>query len=337
MFSAILTVAAIGLLLFIAAAWLSRLPKDLSEPYAKVIADSVTEAGHRLTTMEVRFHRFVLAEFNTHSVFVRNSASSRAIPVKKQMKSVWHDAALPLRWPSEQSGMQGGDSLTPRAVRRAERRWMLLARLSVIFAWMLHKIGVHKSITNRILEPFMWHTVVVTSAHWENFFDQRISPLAQREIYEPAVLMQDALRASTPTLVDNGMAHLPYIDDQTLEEVEARYEDENMDFLIWILRCISAARCARVSYLTQDGVRDIDKDLSLYVRLVDASPKHWSPLAHVATPCVDNVQTVSVLVNAEDPNSYTIPTQHLPKVGQFTGWLSFRHEVEAREKVTTYR
>ena len=39
---------------------------------AKVLADSVSPAGHRLTTLEATFPRFVLAEFNTHRVFSRN-------------------------------------------------------------------------------------------------------------------------------------------------------------------------------------------------------------------------------------------------------------------------
>ena len=52
---------------------------------AEIIADTYCEfTDERVTTMEVTMHRFVLAEFNTHRVFSRNSASSRAIPVRKQ-------------------------------------------------------------------------------------------------------------------------------------------------------------------------------------------------------------------------------------------------------------
>jgi thymidylate synthase ThyX len=58
-----------------------------------VIADSISPYGHRLTTFEVVMHRFVLAEFNTHRVFSRNSASSRAIPLAKQLDRVLNDPA----------------------------------------------------------------------------------------------------------------------------------------------------------------------------------------------------------------------------------------------------
>ena len=49
---------------------------------AKVIADSVCPKGVRMTTMEIEYPRFILAELNTHRMLSKNSASSRAIPVK---------------------------------------------------------------------------------------------------------------------------------------------------------------------------------------------------------------------------------------------------------------
>jgi hypothetical protein len=52
----------------------------------KILADSVAwHGGERLTTFEVTFPRIVLAEFNTHRMLSRNSASSRAIPVEKML------------------------------------------------------------------------------------------------------------------------------------------------------------------------------------------------------------------------------------------------------------
>jgi thymidylate synthase ThyX len=50
---------------------------------AKILADSLSPEGIRLTTFEVTFPRFILAEFNTHRMLSRNSASSRAIPTEK--------------------------------------------------------------------------------------------------------------------------------------------------------------------------------------------------------------------------------------------------------------
>jgi thymidylate synthase ThyX len=250
--------------------------------YAKVIADSVSDSGKRLTTMEVQCHRFVLAEFNTHRRFSRNSASSRAIPFPKQLSRIDDlGIAYPLSWPAEQKGMQGGTELSQNDIDMARKRWYYAYEDIRAQAVKLHQLGVHKSVINRLLEPFMWHKIIVSATEWENFFDQRCSPLAQPELRVLAEMMRDALNASVPNYVETGVWHLPYIDDETIQNVmdEPTIRDETE-----ALRMISAARCARVSYLTHDGKRDILVDLGLFKRLTTANPPHWSPLEHVATP-----------------------------------------------------
>lgn len=218
---------------------------------AKVICDSVNEWGDRVTTLEVTFHRFVLAEFNTHRVFSRNSASSRAIPVEKQLERIRTEPAIPLEFGANQSGMQAGELLAGHELDEAEAVWLSARTFAANCAQQLHELGVHKQVTNRILEPFMWHTVIVTATEWDGFWKQRVSPLAQPEIHAAAALMQEVYDDSTPTEVDWGGWHLPYIQ-----------EDE--DFELEVAKKISAARCARVSYLTHDGVRDPEKDLELF-------------------------------------------------------------------------
>lgn len=299
--------------------------------YAKVIADSVYEGGPRLTTLEVRFHRFVLAEFNTHRVFSRNSASSRAIPFPKQVQRILNDLALPVVWPAEQKGMQGGDEI--ERPKLADHSWHLASRDAVDHAKALAEFGVHKSVTNRLLEPFMWHTVVVTSTAWENFFTQRCSPLAQPEIRVAAEAMREAIAVSTPDVVVDRQWHLPYIQDEDydaladLDDVSYRHAAE-----------VSAARCARVSYLTQDGHRDIREDLTLYRRLTTADPAHWSPLEHVATPwpenrAIDEDDLAFVVDGVRTP----VSTSHLPRVGNLLGWRSLRTEVEVQRGQVTFR
>ena len=49
-------------------------------------------------------------------------------------------------------------------------------------ARQLDALGVHKQVANRVLEPFMWHTVIITATDWDGFWLQRCSPLAQPEI-----------------------------------------------------------------------------------------------------------------------------------------------------------
>jgi thymidylate synthase ThyX len=266
---------------------------------AKIVLDSISPAGVRLTTMEVEFHRFVLAEFNTHRVLSRNSASSRAIPVERQLATLKEQFARPVAWPAEQPGMQGGTELEDSALYDAEDLWdelgtRIIQSVDAYVAEHEKSERVHKSVLNRLLEPFMMHKVIVTSAEWENFFSQRCSPLAQPEIRVAAEAMRDAMNASTPTEVARGNWHTPYVQD---DEQELHPEVKKM---------ISAARCARVSYLTHDGQQDIGKDIWLYQKLVTADPPHWSPLEHVATPSLNG---------------------RGDELGNFHGWRQLRHSL----------
>lgn len=272
----------------------------MSGPSAKIILDSVNTYGDRLTTMEVVCHRFVLAEFNTHRRFSRNSASSRAIPVKKRLNELWEFPADPVEWPSEKPGMQGGEPLIGRDLADAEELWTDCRQnvLEAVEDYMeshpeAHR-RLHKSLLNRLLEPFMWHTIIVSSTEWDNFFTQRCSPLAQPEIHATANAMRAALEGSTPVERPYGDWHMPYFAE---EDVQATV-DAKLD-----PRHISIARCARVSYLTQAGKRDVQEDATLYHRLIEADPPHYSPREHVATPLNLN----------EAP------------LGNFDGWLQHRH------------
>lgn len=263
------------------------------EPSARVIADSVSMDGHRLTTMEVVMHRFVLAEFNTHRMFSRNSASSRAIPVAKQIKRVVEDPVYPVAWPKEKPGMQGGEALDEIDEKTAREVWDVARRNAVASAEVMTNLGVHKSVTNRLLEPFMWHTVIVSSTEWDNFWRQRVSPLAQPEIRAAAEAMHDTYEASTPTVLQEGQWHTPLVD-----------ADEGLD--VDTAKKCSVARVCRVSRENHDtGTVDVEKDLATYAGLVSADPAHASPLEHVATPA----------------NRYQEPR------GNFYGWYQLRHLV----------
>lgn len=275
--------------------WL--LPKEQrTRPNARVEKDSISLDGRRLTTIVVTLHRFVLAEFNTHRKFSRNSASSRAIPVRKMIERVLRDPAIPLRWASEKPGMQGGEEVGRLERFIAVRIWLLLRLVAVVAVKGLVKIHVHKSVANRLLEPWMWHTIVVTSTEWANFWRQRCSPLAQPEIRAAADEMYHAYCESQPSLVGFGKYHLPFV----LDEEREIYPE--------LALCqMSAARCARVSTLNHDGKKDEKADVRLYNRLYEADPMHASPFEHVARPA-DPLEVV---------------------LGNFDGWVQMRHELEA--------
>lgn len=322
---------------------------------AKVIADSISPDGVRLTTVEATSNRFILAEANTHRLFNRNSASSRAIPLVKQIKRIMEDLAVPSVFPKEQRGMQGGEPLDERDEREARRIWQEASEHAIDAARALGGKGVHKSIANRLLEPFMWHTMVITATAWENFFEQRCSPLAQPEIRLMAEAIRDAMEESEPQKLEEGKWHLPYVefgrDDYDVANwLFSRDEEDGPDEILGKLVQISAARCAQLSYLTQPvidpetqeivdpgGKVDIEKDLNRYQTLTTANPPHWSPLEHVATPWAANRQ--SGLLYFSDVQGYTqrVSLDHLPKVGNLLGWRSLRTEVEAIQGAVTFR
>jgi len=258
------------------------------QPNAHVVADTITEEGDRLTTIECTIHRFVLAEFNTHRAFSRNSASSRAIPFAKMRAKALENPAVPLSWPQEQKGMQGGAELPEDVKEQAEQEWLQARDAAVESADKLFKIGVHKSVINRLLEPFLPHTIIVSATNWKGFWAQRCHPDAQPEIRAAAVAMKTAYDASTPVRIPWGGWHLPYITVEELKEFPIVMSRNGRGLREWEIVAanpllkISAARCARVSYLTHDGVRDLDKDIELFDRLARHKPPHASPLEHVA-------------------------------------------------------
>lgn len=259
-----------------------------------VVADSVSMDDVRLTTLEVTLPRIVLAEFNTHRAFSRNSASSRAIPVTKQLARIKEDPFIPEYWGANQSGMQADTQLDSLDQMTAQSIWLDARDETVRHVEKLLELGLHKQITNRLLEPWMWQTILVTATEWSNFFALRANPEAQPEIRRAAELMKQAMSDSKPKLVPYGHWHMPligfvpprerfssdeeWVSAKTVAKDELRWADR---FPEKALR-VSVGRCARVSYLTHDGVRDFKKDIELFERLISSG--HMSPTEHVATP-----------------------------------------------------
>lgn len=141
---------------------------------AKIIADSKNEFGNRITTMVLTFPRFILAEFNTHRIFSRNSASSRAIPFRKMVDSISANPFIPIAWQKEHPGMQGTEYITdPDTLEEINRNWLQAKSNAVDSAMAISHLKGTKQLVNRLLEPFMWHNVIVTATEWENFFALR--------------------------------------------------------------------------------------------------------------------------------------------------------------------
>ena len=244
--------------------------------YAKMIEDSVSaESSIRLCSIEVRFPRIILAEWNTHRQFSRNTSSSRAIPIKKLIADIRKDMFVPKYWGKNQSGMQAKEELKGWRKRLAKTLWIAAGHTACNLALFMNWIGLHKQLANRIVEPWCYVTVLVTSSHWANFLALRNHPDAQPEIKELAEEIAKALKFSRPKIVNHGEWHLPYI---TVDERESGLSNDSM------VR-ISVARSASVSYKTVDGkFMTAERALALYDKLLASVPLHASPAEHQATP-----------------------------------------------------
>lgn len=279
---------------------------------AKVVLDSIGPNGKRLISVEATYPRFIHSEIMTHRDRARNAASSRAIPWKRADKSgklvancmysmIMTEPVVPISFGREQMGMQSGDELTGEDRKLAEQIWLAARDNAVYSADQLARLDVHKSICNRLTEPFMWITVLMTATEWKNFFRLRIHKDAEKHFQLIASMIRDAIQESEPTVRKAGQWHLPYTDMNDVIEVTQRklhLDDPNA------IQKVSAARCARLSYLTHDGVRDIDKDVALGDRLINRTDDviHASALEHVA--CA-----------SDDPEL---------RSGPFHGWFQFR-------------
>lgn len=279
-------------------------------PNATIIADSITNDGDRVTTMELDYHRYIAEEVLVHRNLSRNSASSRAIPVRKRIQSVMDDPAEPNEWHYNKPGMQGTEELSVEDLMFAKQVWLKARDAAVDSAKRMLEIGpvnpktgdplgVHKQIANRLLHPFLKHKMIVTGTEWQNLFAQREHKDAQPEFRLLAGPMREALEDSTPTLVKETDWHLPYI---IREDRDWALHQENVQSLR-LIRALSVARCARVSYLTHDGIHDPLKDIELFNKLIEADPPHLSPFEHICRPMFqDEIQ-----------------------VGNLEGWRQLRH------------
>lgn len=277
---------------------------------AKILADSLSPAGWRLTTFQIRIPRFILAEINTHRVCSRNSASSRAIPVGKRIVSVKDDPFVPEAFGKNQRGMQSSSDLELMAQEEARGIWLEARDAACKYARALADLEVHKQWANRLLEPFAWTEVIVSATHWRNFYNRRNDPDAQPEFRTIAAMMLELHKQSVPYRAPAGWWHLPMVDDHELAigmragfaSMQPTSVDDDGRIINWAQ--VSAGRCARVSYLTQDGRRDPHEDMALYSRLV--APGHVSPLEHPAM--------------AFGPGA-SVP------IGNYWGWLQLRKTI----------
>jgi thymidylate synthase ThyX len=272
---------------------------------ARILADSISPTKKRIVTFELTYPRFIHAEFMTHRVFSRNAASSRAIPFKKMLERIQQDPVIPLHWGKNQPGMQADEEIDQRA--SAQYRWLLARDRAVEQALELEKLGLHKQVINRLLEPWMHITIIATATDRDNFYSLRYHKAAEPHFQMLAKSMWDAEQESTPRVLSYDDWHLPLI----------TWDDE-IKYDLVTLKKISAGRCARVSYLNHDGTNpDAEKDIELHDRLLAAG--HMSPFEHQATP-----------LEQECENTQWTEVQS----GNLYGWLQYRKTLPNENRTT---
>lgn len=275
--------------------------------HAKVLAHSVGPDSQELFTVEARFPRKVLAEVVTHRKcrdafgefeltssdraatedVSKNSASSRAIPVKRMIEAVMTDPYVPEKFSRAGPGMQAAGYLDGAAEHNeAVGAWLMARNAAVRHAQELLDIGVHKQDANRLLEPFAWITQVLTADRvgWNNFFALRCDAAAEPAFQRIARMIYLLYRRSKPESLGYGQWHLPFVPraERALfswfppGRVPAESIPDPIQF--------SAARCAWVSYENHDRDGTPQQMKRTFARLVAATPKHASPLEAQGTP-----------------------------------------------------
>jgi len=284
---------------------------------ARILSDSISPSGTRMTTFEIEYPRFILAELNTHRMLSKNSASSRAIPVAAMHEHIRANTAAPVYWGKNQPGMKAREELHTVDKHTAQLIWNLARDRAIIAAGELNALGSHKQITNRVTEPWMIMKTVISGTEWANFFWLRDHPDAQPEIAVLANKMHQAYDASQPQQLQPGEWHVPYVKSyrDTSTGILHYLDNKDADITAEEARVISSSCCAQVSYRKNDD--SYEKALKIYQQLIESEPAHASPVEHQATPM-------------SSPDSFVdLGTTHIDRSnrawsGNLRGWTQFR-------------
>lgn len=273
--------------------------------FAKIVADSISPEGVRLTTFHLRYWRAIHSELMTHRDFSRNARSSRAVPSRILLTEPIFVPEFGMNKP----GMQSEVKADLETQSRWEKEWQALADICRRQVERWQEEGMHKQWANRPLEWFGWIDVLVTSTHWDNFYALRISEYAQPEFDALARAMQQAMNDHEPTLLAPRQWHLPYI-------TEREAQLHSIDLLLKL----STARCARLSYVPFDGNANEEAEIARYERLVVSRPVHASPAEHQATPDFPSSGRDYYVDGRLLRRGWRSPHLH----GNFEGWVQHR-------------
>lgn len=309
---------------------------DQPELFVQPILVSKPSNGARpIISLHAHYPRIIHGEVMTHRVFGRNARSSRAVPVKTMLNEVRTKPFVPWHWGANQKGMQAGsdcDEFIELKFGAAFRGFGLLTReegwlrgrdqaSEIAEAYM--NAGYHKQIPNRLLEPFSWIDTLITTTSLANFFHLRDHKDAEPHFQDLARLVVQARdwikKEGAFQTLDTGWWHLPFVTERDWDVADdwlhSRDTCSSHKTVVDLLKMISAARAARISYAPFDGDASYQRELERFNHLVSSDRIHASPLEHQASPD-DFIDEYEGWANA-----------HLAgNLGP--GWIQFRKTIE---------
>ena len=258
---------------------------------ATIAQDSTNSNGDRLLTFSLTYGRLIHSEMLRHRAASHSVKSSRAIPLKKYRKEVEENPYMPVKFGTNQRGMQAGEE-TDASASHGKTVWKISAKIACLMHNMMEKANIHKEVANRILEPYVWVEETLTVEHdaLVEMGKLRIHEDAQEDIRVVIEMMLEAAEQNTPLLLKNDEWHLPYVVRKRNDDDDKLSYFDNDGKILTLDEAIvcSAARCARSSYANHDNsMTTYENDSKLADRLIGSDPMHLSPFEHQARPFND--------------------------------------------------
>ena len=283
--------------------------------------------GKEIFTMVLQYPRAIHAQLLTHSVFSKNSSSTRAVPLEAAIKQILENPAKVI-WTANQAGMQGEVVTDTTQLYDAHFTQDDAMHNAIDSAREHAKNGIHKQNAGRLLEPFQNIKIVLTATEWENWDWLRIHEDAQGEIAELAQAMKEARDNADIMELGEGEWHVPFVDrERGAETGDLYYTVEGWQVTAKEAKAISVSVCAQTSYRKADY--SLDKAKKMTGMLVNGHKVHASPFEHQATI----IPYFEWSATCEWPEGVT----HMRRdyefgSGNFVGWVQHRQLIERHDK-----
>lgn len=255
----------------------NQIYKTFTDSEVKVSLIAMTRNAYSnkvITTLLCEYPRYIHSEIMTHRQLSRNSGSSRATPFNIYCERIIKDPAFFAELGINRSGMNADSVLNKENAEAFKHEYMQLMHHTVdtAMSWSA-KYNLHKQIINRVLEPYVRTSTVITATEWDNFLYTR----AIAKGVEPVMhLLANCIKQAVDYANENakdGVAHLPFVTDN---------EFNTCSLKDCVKHAVSrSARCTILSNVTKK-LSTIEEDEKLYNWLSSADPMHASPFEHIA-------------------------------------------------------